>query len=89
MELSITSAAGVLAIGTANRCVDRAGGRGNAIAVAQAARLSRAHRSTRVCITQQRRLSSAKRVCTPSPARVLATSAAGRGVDHKVDHGEG
>ena len=83
--MSITSAARVLAIGTANRCVDREGGRGNAVAVAQAARLSRAHRSICICISQQRRVRSAWELSIAGTAGVLAVSAA----DHEEVCGEG
>ena len=85
MRLSITSAARVLANGTANRCVDREGGRGNAVAVAQAARLSRAQRSICVCISQQRRLRSAWGLSIAGTAGELAVSAA----DHEEVCGEG
>ena len=86
--VSITSAARVLAIGTANRCADRVGGRGNVVAVAQATRLRCARRSIYDCINQQRRLRSARKMSTTSAAGVLATSTAGRCVDHEVERGE-
>ena len=85
--MSITSAARVLAIGTANRCVDREGGRGNTVAVAQAARLSRAHRSIRVCLSQQRRLRSALELSIASAASMLAIGAANRYVDREGGRG--